>query len=48
MDQARAQLKDEIVTMTLTAAERLLRERLDDRKHRELVAAFIQDMSRKN
>jgi len=48
VDQARAKLKDEIVTLILTASERLLRERLDDRKNRDLVASFIEDMRQKN
>lgn len=48
VDQARVQLKDEIVSMILAASERLLRERLDDRKNRDLVASFIDDMRQKN
>jgi F-type H+-transporting ATPase subunit b len=48
VDQARAKLKDEIVTMILVASEHLLRERLDDRKNRDLVASFIEDMRQKN
>lgn len=44
LDQAREQLKDEVVAITIAAAEKLLRERLDDHKHREMVASFIDQM----
>jgi F-type H+-transporting ATPase subunit b len=48
VDQARIQLKDEIVTLTLGATERLLREQLDEGKHREMVGSFIEELERKN
>lgn len=47
IEQARIQLKNEIVATTLYAAERLLREKLTDSKNRDLVAAFVEEMERK-
>ncbi len=44
IDRARADLKNRVVALTIRASERLLRERLDDAKHRELVARFIDDV----
>ncbi len=44
VDQARIDLKDRMIALTLAAAERLLRERLDDPKQRELIAHFIEDL----
>jgi F-type H+-transporting ATPase subunit b len=46
MDKARVQLKQEVVRMTLTVAEKIIRERLDDAKHRELVSGFIDGLGR--
>ncbi len=43
---ARAHLHDEVVTLALRAAERVIRERLDDAKHRALVADFITQVER--
>ncbi len=47
MDKAREQLKQDVVQMTLTATERLIRERLDDTRHRQLVTGFVEELSRK-
>jgi F-type H+-transporting ATPase subunit b len=44
VDKARVELKEEVITLALAAAERLIHERLDDAKHRELVGAFIQEL----
>lgn len=42
--QARSQLKADMVTMTIGATERLLREKLDAEQHRKLVARFIDEV----
>ncbi len=39
--KARVQLKEEMVSITIGAAEKLLRERLDDPRHRQLIGRFI-------
>lgn len=39
--KARVQLKDDMIGMTLAAAEKLIDERLDDAKHRRLIGDFI-------
>ena len=44
IDRARADLRNRVVALTIHASERLLRERLDDAKQRELVARFIEDV----
>ena len=46
IDKARVELKEEIIALSLAAAERLIHERLDDAKHRQLVGAFIQELGR--
>jgi F-type H+-transporting ATPase subunit b len=43
---ARAQLRDYIVGTTLTATEKIIRERLDEEKHRQLIAASIDEMGK--
>jgi F-type H+-transporting ATPase subunit b len=43
-DKARIQLRNEIVALTIGAAERLLKSELNDEKHRELVGSFIGEM----
>jgi F-type H+-transporting ATPase subunit b len=48
VDQARIRLKEEIVGLVIEAAERLLREKMDDARHRQMVAAFVDDLERKN
>jgi F-type H+-transporting ATPase subunit b len=47
LEQARLQLKDEIVGMVIEATERLIQERLDDAKHRELVGAFVDEIQKR-
>jgi len=44
--KAKVQLRDELVTMTMTATEKVLRERLDEAKQRELIARFIDDLGK--
>ncbi len=39
--KAKVQLKNDMVAMTITAAERIINEKLDDAKHRELIGNFI-------
>lgn len=39
--KARVQLKEEMVSITMTAAEKILHEKLDDAKHRQLIGRFI-------
>lgn len=42
--KARAQLREEMVAMTLGAAERLLQERMDTAEHRKLVDRFLDEL----
>jgi F-type H+-transporting ATPase subunit b len=42
--KARVALKEDMVAMALTATEKIIHERLDDAKHRELVGRFIDDL----
>ena len=45
--QARVQIKDEVIALTLAAAEKLIRERLDTAKHREMIGAFIDELAQR-
>lgn len=42
--KAAVELRDQVVDLTLQATEKLIRERLDDAKHRELIADFIENL----
>jgi len=42
--KAKVQLKNDMVTMTITAAQKLINEKLDDPKHRELISGFIDNV----
>ncbi len=42
--KARKQLHEDVVRLTLGATEKLIRQRLDPARDRELVAAFIQEL----
>jgi F-type H+-transporting ATPase subunit b len=44
VNAARLELRGQVVDMALYAAEKLVKEKLDDQKHRELVEGFIQDL----
>jgi len=44
--KAKVQLRSDMVTMTIAAAEKVIRERLDDAKHRELIDRFIADLEK--
>ena len=46
MEKARVTLKEEIVTLTIEATQRLIKERLDDDKHRQLIGEFISQIER--
>jgi F-type H+-transporting ATPase subunit b len=45
MDKARVQLREEVVAMTVAATERIIRERLDDAKHRQLISQFVEELA---
>lgn len=44
--KAKVQLKEEMVSITMGAAEKILREKLDDAKHRELIGGFIDNVEK--
>lgn len=46
LESARGDLRDFIVGATLTATEKIIRERLDEQKHRQLIAASIDEMGK--
>ena len=46
VSRARIELRNDIVDLVLRTTEKLLRERLDESKHRELVTTFIDDLSK--
>ena len=47
MEKAREVLRQEVVEMTLTATDKIIKERLDDPKHRQLVSGFVEELGRK-
>ena len=44
LENARKQLKDDVGSMVIKITEKLLRTSIDDRKHRELVSSFINEL----
>ena len=44
--KAKVQLRDEMVSMTMTAAGKIINERLDDAKHRDLIGRFIDGLEK--
>ena len=44
--QAKVQLRDEMIAMTMTVTEKVIREKMDDRKHRELIGQYIDELGR--
>lgn len=44
--KARVQLKDDMVLVTIAAAEKLIHEKLDDAKHRQLIGQFIDSIEK--
>lgn len=47
MDKARAELKQEVVKMTIAATEKIIRQQMNDAKQRELVSSFVEELARK-
>ncbi|MBX7245476.1 MAG: F0F1 ATP synthase subunit B [Candidatus Sumerlaeaceae bacterium] len=46
-DKMRASLREEVVQLTLGATEKLIREKMDDGKQRQLVSQFVEELARK-
>lgn len=44
--KAKVQLKDEMITITMTAAEKIINEKLDDEKHRQLIGNYIDNLEK--
>lgn len=44
--KAKVELKSDMIAMTVTAAEKIIREKLDDDKHRRLIGDFIDNMEK--
>lgn len=44
--KARIELRDQMVTITMNAAEKVIREKLDDKKHRDLIDKYIAEVER--
>ena len=42
--KAKVQLKNDIVNMTLSATEKIIGEKLDEKKHKQLIADFIEEL----
>ena len=39
-------MRDEMVAITMTAAEKVIREKLDDAKHRDLIGKYIDELEK--
>jgi len=46
MEKARVELKEDIIRLTLQATEKLIQERLDDEKHKQLIGNFLEQIER--
>ncbi len=44
--KAKVQLKEEMIAITMSAAEKLVREKLSDQKHRELIGKYIEEVQK--
>lgn len=44
--KAMQQVKDDVVRMTITVAERLMREKMDDARHRQMVSGFLDELGK--
>jgi F-type H+-transporting ATPase subunit b len=44
--KAKVQLRDEMIAMTMTAAEKVVHEKMDDPKHRDLIGRYIDELGR--
>jgi F-type H+-transporting ATPase subunit b len=47
MDKARKELRQDVVRMTIEASEKIIRDRLDEPRQRQLVEKFVEELSRK-
>lgn len=47
IEKARVELRDEAVSLTIQATEKLLREELNDERHRKIVSDFITELQEK-
>ncbi len=47
IEKARAILREDMVNMTLSATERLLREKLDSEQHRRLIEAYLSELEQR-
>ncbi len=47
IDKARADLKQDVVRMTIAATEKVLRQQLDQQKQRELVSGFVEELAKR-
>lgn len=45
MDKANVALRDRMTTAVIVATEKLIRERLDDDKHRKLITSFLEEVN---
>lgn len=43
---AKVQLRDEMISMTMMAAEKVVREKMDDARHRDLIGRYIDELGR--
>jgi F-type H+-transporting ATPase subunit b len=46
VDKAKVQLKEDMIAMTMSAAQKILQEQLDDAKHREMIGRFIDEVEK--
>ncbi len=44
--KARVELRDQMVAITMTAAEKIIKEKLDDPKHRDLINRYIAEVEK--
>lgn len=44
--KAKVQLKNDMVNMTITATEKIIKDKLDDAKHRELIGSFLNNVEK--
>jgi F-type H+-transporting ATPase subunit b len=44
--KAKTQLRDEMISLTMRATEKVIDERLTDEKHRQLIGRFIDDLEK--
>lgn len=47
LDKARADLKQDVVRMTLAATEKLIRQNMDEPRQRDLVTNFVEELGRR-